>query len=147
MTRRIDYYRIGREALASLGSLETYLRSSTLDRALLELVKVLASKINGCTFCVTGHTTAARARGESEERIAALALWRSSPLFTDSERAVFAWTDAVTRIESGAMGDHLYEQLRASYSEKEVIDLTFVINAINCWNRLHIAFDTQIKAH
>lgn len=146
MNRRIEFFQIAREGLAPLGALEAYLRTTSLERALLELVKVLASIINGCDFCIEGHTKAARARGEREERLRSLCAWRGSGLFTEAERAVFAWTEAVTKIGDGLADDARYTALRIHFSEKEVVDLTLAIVAINAWNRLHTAFDSQIKA-
>jgi AhpD family alkylhydroperoxidase len=120
--------------------LERYARSSGLEHSLLELVKLRASVLNGCAFCVDMHTKDARAAGESEQRLYAIPVWEETPFFSERERAALAWTDAVTRLQPDHVPDALYEQARSCFSEKELVDLTLAIVAINGWNRLAIAF-------
>ena len=122
--------------------LETYVRHCGLESSLLELVKLRASQINGCAYCVDMHTKDARAQGEQEQRLYALVVWEETPFFTEHERAALAWTEAVTKIGEGHAPDSVYEQARRQFSEKELVDLTLAIVAINGWNRLAISFRT-----
>jgi AhpD family alkylhydroperoxidase len=119
--------------------LGTYLAGCGLEHALLELVKIRASQINGCAFCIDMHTKDARGAGETEQRIYALNAWRETPFFTERERAALAWAEAVTRI-GGGVSDDLYAQARQQFSEKELVDLTWAVAAINAWNRVAISF-------
>src|SRR5262249_49746232 len=111
-----------------------------LERALIELVKIRASQINGCAYCIDMHTQDARAGGETERRIYALNAWRETPFYTDRERAALAWAEAVTRIADGGVPDALYEEVRKHFGEKELADLTWAVAAINAWNRVAISF-------
>ena len=111
-----------------------------LDRQLLELVKIRASQINGCAYCLDMHTKDARALGETEQRIYALNAWRETPFFTDRERAALDWTEAVTRVADTHVPDDVYERVRAQFSEPELVTLTFAAIMINAWNRLAISF-------
>ncbi|HEU5369238.1 MAG TPA: carboxymuconolactone decarboxylase family protein [Ktedonobacterales bacterium] len=126
---------------AMLG-LESYLRECGLEANLLDLVKVRASQINGCAFCLDMHSKDLRAGGESEQRLYLLDAWRESPFYTERERAALAWTEAVTLLEHKQVPDEVYEQARRSFSEKELADLTLALVAINGWNRLNISFQT-----
>ncbi len=121
---------------------ETYVRNSSLEKSLLELVRTRASQINGCAYCLDMHTKDARAAGETEQRLYALSTWRETPFFTDRERAALEWTEAVTQISSNLVSDALYERVRQYFSDKELIDLTMAVIAINGWNRLAIAFQS-----
>ena len=142
MQPRIEYERVAPRALEVMRGLETYARQSGLERSLLELVKTRASQINGCAYCIDMHTQDARANGESEQRLYALSAWRETPFFTDRERAALAWTEAVTRVADTHIPDEAYDVARQQFSEKELVDLTLAIVAINGWNRLAIAFRT-----
>lgn len=122
--------------------LETYVRHCGLESSLLELVKLRASQINGCIYCVDMHTKDARAQGEQEQRLYALVGWEETPFFTERERAALAWTEAVTKIGEGHVPDSVYELARRHFSGKELVDLTLAIVAINGWNRLAISFRT-----
>ena len=110
-----------------------------IDRTLYELVKIRASQINGCAYCIDMHTKDARAAGETEQRIYALSAWRKTPFFSDRERAALAWTEAVTRIGDG-VSDALFDGAKGQFSEKELTDLTWAVAAINAWNRVAISF-------
>src|SRR3954465_8307327 len=140
MEARLNYVKLAPEAYRALSGLGTYLASSGLEHNLLELVKIRASQINGCAFCIDMHTKDARAAGETEQRIYALSAWRETPFFTDRERAALAWTEAVTRIGEGGVPDALYEEARQHFDEKELADLTWAVAAINAWNRMAISF-------
>ncbi len=122
--------------------LEAYTKQCGLERSLLELVKTRASQINGCAYCIDMHTKDARANGESEQRLYALIAWRETPFFTERERAALAWTEAVTRVADTQVPGEVYELAREHFNEKELVDLTLAIVAINGWNRLSIAFRT-----
>src|SRR5262245_51462369 len=139
MEQRLDYPRLAPEAARALYGLGNYLAGCGLEHALLELIKTRASQINGCAFCIDMHTKDARAAGETEQRLYALNAWRETPFFTERERAALAWTEAVTRIGNG-VPDDLYEEARQQFSEKELVDLTWAVAAINAWNRVAISF-------
>jgi AhpD family alkylhydroperoxidase len=111
-----------------------------LEPALIELVKLRASQINGCAFCIDMHTKDARAMGETEQRLYALSAWREAPFYTDRERAALAWTDAVTLVADGHVPDEVYTHVRQHFSQQELVNLTMAGIAINGWNRLAISF-------
>ena len=141
MNRRVDYSAVAPEGIAALRGVEAYVRGSGLDATLLELVKTRASQINGCAYCIDMHTKDARARGETEQRLYALSAWRETPFFSPRERAALHWTEAVTRIaEHGAIDSSALDAARTQFSEKELVDLTLAVVAINGWNRLAVAF-------
>lgn len=123
--------------------LEAYVRQSGLEKSLLELVRLRASQINGCAYCIDMHTKDARLAGETEQRLYLLSAWREAPFYTDRERAALAWTEAVTRISPESVDDALYKSVRRHFNEKELVDLTLAIIAINGWNRLAISFRTE----
>jgi len=121
-------------------ALEKYVHHSALEPSLLELVKLRASQINGCAYCIDMHTKDARAAGESEQRLYALTAWQETPFYSVRERAALAWTEAVTLIAGEHVPDDVYEQAREQFGEKELVDLTMAVIAINGWNRLAISF-------
>lgn len=140
MKSRMDYARVAPEALRRMLALETYVRQSGLETSLLELVRLQASQINGCAYCIDMHTKDARAAGETEQRLYAVSVWEETPYYTDRERAALAWTEAVTRVADTHVPEETYESARRHFSEKELADLTMAIVAINGWNRLAISF-------
>lgn len=140
MKPRFDYYKAAPDALKAQLALSNYTRDCGLERSLLELVKIRASQINGCAFCLEMHTREARTLGETEPRLHLLAAWRESPLYTERERAALAWTEAITLVADNHAPDAVYEQARAQFSETELVQLTLAIGVINTWNRLAIAF-------
>lgn len=142
MEQRIDYWKVAPQGLAAFRRLQTYIEGCGLESSLMELVKARASQINGCAYCVDMHTRDARRAGETEQRLYALPVWRETPFFTERERAALAWTEAVTRIGGGSTDDPVYKALQAQFSEKEIVDLTLAVIAINGWNRLAIPFRT-----
>ena len=142
MNERMNYGTVAPEGIRALGGLETYVRGSGLEPGLLDLVKAHASQLNGCAYCIDMHTKDARARGETEQRLYALPVWRATPFYTGRERAALAWTEAVTLISHGPVRDALYQETREYFSEKELVDLTLALVAINGWNRLTIPFQT-----
>lgn len=143
MQERIDYMRASPEAVEAMRGLERHVRESGLDHRLIELVKTRASQINECAFCIDMHTKNARAAGESEQRLYALCAWRETPFFDERERAALAWTEAVTRLEIGRVPDEVYDAVRQFFDERQLVDLTVAIVAINGWNRLSVAFRRQ----
>ncbi len=143
MKPRLDYQRASPEAFQAMRALDAYVRECGLEQQLLELVKVRASQLNGCAYCLDMHTKVARSRGESEQRLYTLDAWREAPFYTERERAALAWTEAVTLVAEGHVPDEVFEQARAQFSEKELVDLTLAVTAINGWNRLAIGFRAQ----
>lgn len=123
-------------------ALETYVARSGLEPSLMELVKVRASQINGCAYCIDMHTKDARAAGESEQRLYALSAWDETPFFSDRERAALAWTEAVTLLSETGVPDDVYELARQHFAEQELVDFTMAVIAINGWNRLAVSFQT-----
>jgi AhpD family alkylhydroperoxidase len=140
MTARVDANRLAPEGRQAMAALQAYVNRSGLESALLELVKIRASQINGCAFCLAMHVRDARAQGEREERLHLLPAWREAPLYTAREQAALAWTEAVTLVTDGHVPDAVYEAARQEFGEKELVDLTYAVVAINGWNRLAIAF-------
>ena len=142
MRPRIDYATAAVEVRAAMKSLDDHVRQAGVNRGLIELVKLRASLINGCSYCVDMHTKLARALGETEQRLYAVSVWRETPFYSERERAALAWTEAVTLVNVGHVPDDVYDLARQHFSERELIDLTLAIVAINSWNRLAIAFKT-----
>ena len=142
MSQRLNYQKASPDGLAAMLGLEQHARSSGLDHALLELVKTRVSQINGCAFCLDMHSKDARAAGETEQRLHLLAAWREAPFYTERERAALAWAEALTLVSSQGASDAVYQQVRAQFDDKALVDLTLAIVAINGWNRLSIAFRT-----
>ena len=143
MSERIDFSKLTPEGYRAMSGLERYVRGSGLEPSLLELIKLRASQINGCAYCIDMHWKDARARGESEQRLYGLMAWRESPYYTERERAALAWTEAVTLIADSHVPDELYEEVRQSFNETELANLTFALVAINGWNRLAISLRTE----
>jgi AhpD family alkylhydroperoxidase len=140
MKSRIEYANAAPDGIKALYQLETYVKHSVLESGLLDLVKTRVSQINGCAFCLDMHTKDARARGEAEQRLYALAAWHETPFFSERERAGLAWAETVTRVAETHVPDEAFEHARQYFTEKELVDLTLAIVAINDWNRLAIAF-------
>ncbi len=142
MEPRIRYSHVAPGATEAMRSLENYVNKSGLEISVIDLVKVRASQINGCAYCIDMHTKDARAHGETEQRLYALDAWRETPFYTDRERAALAWTEAITLISQGHAPDDVYNLAREQFGEKGLVDLTLAIVAINGWNRLAIGFRT-----
>jgi AhpD family alkylhydroperoxidase len=142
MDPRIDYSKVAPGVMQAMLGLEKYLSRSGLDRTLLNLVHLRASRINGCAFCIDMHWKDLRAQGETEQRLYGLDSWAESSYYSDRERAALAWTEAVTSLTDGHVPDPVYQAARRFFGEKELADLTLCIVAINGWNRLNIAFRT-----
>jgi len=140
MQQRIDVTKVNPAAYKAVAALQSYVDQSGLDAKLRELIKIRASQINGCAFCLIMHTRDARKIGESDDRMHLLNAWREAPVFTPRERAALAWTEALTLVADTHVPDEVYDEVRKQFSEKEMVDLTAAIAAINTWNRFAIAF-------
>ncbi len=147
MEQRLGYAKIAPQGINVLRNLQAYIESCGLEHSLLELVKTRASQINGCAHCLDMHTKDARAAGESEQRLYLLSAWREAPFYSERERAALAWTEAVTRIADETIEDDSYEEVRRHFDEKEIVDLTLAVIAINSWNRLAIPFRTPAGSY
>src|SRR5438309_8559929 len=139
---RLNLAHLAPGAYHAMLQLEKFLHDSGLEASLLHLIKLRASQINGCAYCLDMHWKDLRASGESEQRLYSLDAWRESPFYTDRERAALQWTEAVTLIANGHVPDEIYEEVRPHFSEKELSDLTLAIVTINGWNRLNISART-----
>ncbi len=137
---RLRAWEIAPDAIKALKAVEGCVAQSALETSLAELVKVRASQINGCSYCLEMHSTQARKSGESEQRLHVLSAWHQSGLYSERERAALAWTDAITKIAQSGAPDELYEALQTQFSEKEIVDLTLLVGLINVWNRIAISF-------
>jgi AhpD family alkylhydroperoxidase len=142
MDPRIDCGRAAPGALHALMGVEAYIGRSSLEPALLHLVRIRASQINGSACCLDLHTKKARAGGETEQRLNVLPGWREAPIYSTRERAALAWTEAVTMVAQTHVPDQVYDEARRHFSAKELVDLTLAIAAINAWNRLLISMRT-----
>jgi AhpD family alkylhydroperoxidase len=140
MKPRLNAYQAAPNAMKAMATLEAHVANSGLDPTLMELVKIRASQINGCAFCLNMHTHDARAKGETEERIYLLNAWRESPLYSAHERAALAWTEAVTLVADTHVPDAVYEEVHAEFEPEELVKLTLLITTINAWNRFAISF-------
>ena len=140
MQNRISYKQIAPEGFGKLLELEKYVHQCGLESSLLELVRTRASQINGCAYCLDMHTKDARAAGETEQRLYVLNAWREAPFYTERERAALAWTEAVTLVSASGVPDEVYAEVRREFSDKELVDLTLAIAAINSFNRLAVSF-------
>jgi AhpD family alkylhydroperoxidase len=140
MTPRLNARAAAPDAMKAMLALESYIQSSGLEKSLIELVKMRASQINSCAFCLDMHSKDARARGETEQRLYLLDAWRESPLYTDRERAALGWTESLTLVAQTRAPDADYEALTPHFSDDEKVKLTLLIGTINTWNRLAIGF-------
>jgi AhpD family alkylhydroperoxidase len=138
MKARIDYTKVSPQVLRPLIALNAPVEASGLEHALLDLVKMRASQINGCAFCLDMHWKDARAAGETEERLYMLGAWRESPLYDERERAALALCEAMTVINEGHVPGEVWERAKAVFDQPELANLVFAITAINSWNRLNI---------
>lgn len=140
METRIDFYTASPDVMKAMIALEGAVNKLGLEPSLLELVKVRASQINGCAFCLDMHTADARKAGETERRLYAVTAWRETPFFTPRERAALAWTEALTLVAQTHAPDEDYALLRAQFNDAEMVNLSLAINTINSWNRLAVGF-------
>ncbi|HUK25991.1 MAG TPA: carboxymuconolactone decarboxylase family protein [Terriglobales bacterium] len=147
MQARVEYGKSSAGAVHAMLGLGKYLHESGLESKLLNLISLRASQMNGCAYCLDMHWKDLKAAGESDQRLYSLDAWRETPFYSERERAALAWTEAVTNIQQGHVADEVYEEVRQHFSEKELVDLTLEVVAINGWNRLNIAFRTVPGAY
>ncbi|MBB5406098.1 MULTISPECIES: carboxymuconolactone decarboxylase family protein [unclassified Paraburkholderia] len=140
MEQRLDFYKANPAAIKSLLGVEERIGKSSLEKSLTELVRLRASQINGCAYCVDMHTADARKGGETERRLATVVVWRETPFFTDRERAALEWTEALTLVSHDHVPDAVWQAVRPHFSDEELVDLTLLVSAINAWNRFAISF-------
>ena len=140
MNQRLDFYASSPEAIKAMVGLEQRINKSQLEQPLVELVRLRASQINGCAFCLDMHSSDARKAGEDARRLATLSAWRETPFFSERERAALAWTEALTLIHADHVPDAVWAAVKPHFSAEEITDLTLLIVAINGWNRFSIAF-------
>src|SRR5450759_2894438 len=147
MEERFDYFKVAPEGVEILRKLEDYTRKAGLEPDLLELVKLRASQINGCAYCIDMHTKDARSRGESEQRLFGVSAWREAPFYSERERVALAWAESVTKISEDQLPDEIYNLVKKHFTERELVDLTLAVIAINAWNRLAISFRTPAGSY
>lgn len=140
MKQRLQFFNAAPELMKQVRALNKAVDECGLEKSLLHLIKLRASQINGCSFCVEMHSREARADGETEQRLYLVSAWKESPLFTDRERAAFTWVEAVTLISNGGVSDELYRKTLEHFSEEELVKLTVATSMINTWNRLCVSF-------
>lgn len=140
MSARLSLTQAAPEALKAMRALNAYVEGSGLEKPLLELIKIRASQINGCAFCLKLHIGLARQLGESDDRLFLLNAWRETTLYSERERAALAWTEALTEVAEGGVRDDLYAEARRHFGEAELVNLSVAVSLINAWNRLMVAF-------
>ncbi len=146
MKQRMNAYAVAPEGIKALQAVEMYLAKTGLDHRLLHMIKMRASQLNGCAYCLHMHSSDALAAGESDKRLFLLDAWEESTMYTDRERAALAWTEALTNIQDDHAPDEVFEEVRIHFSEKELADLSIAIAMINAWNRLAIG-TRQVHPH
>jgi len=139
MSQRIPYYEITPDGMKIMMDMEKYTKTTTIDRKLRELIKIRASQINGCAYCLNMHTADARKMGETEQRLYCVSAWKECEFYTEAEKVALEMTEYVTLIPTKRVPDELYQRVREHYDEKQYVDLVLIINQINSWNRISIA--------
>ena len=147
MSPRIDFQKVEPGAVHAMLGLEKYLHSSGLEESLLLLVKMRASQINGCAYCLDMHSKDARALGETEQRLYLLDAWREAPFYSEREQAALKWTEALTLVTEDHVPDEIYNEVRQHFNEKEMVALSLAVVAINGWNRLCIGFRAEAGSY
>jgi AhpD family alkylhydroperoxidase len=147
MNARLEYATKSPAGYRAFLALNKFVEDCGIEHSLLELIKIRASQLNGCAFCLDMHTIDARAAGETEQRLYLLDAWREAPFYSGRERAALAWTEAVTRVSESQVPDDVYEEARRHFSEEELVNLTWAVVTINGWNRVAIAFRAQPGRH
>ena len=144
---RFNLARLNPGLYKAMSGLEAYLHQCSLEAKLVHLIKLRASQLNGCAYCIDMHWKDLRALGETEQRLYGLDAWEESPYYTDRERAALAWTEAVTNLHDGHVADSTYDTVKSHFNEQELADLTFAVATINAWNRLAIAARAEAGAY
>ena len=142
-----EYAKAGAGAYRAMYGLEVYLRETGLEPSLLELVKMRASQINGCAYCMDMHSKDARAKGETEQRLYVLQGWREAPFYSERERAALEWTETLTLISQNQVPDEIFDRVSKVFNKKELVDLTLAVVAINGWNRFSISFRAEVGSY
>ncbi|HIJ37466.1 MAG TPA: carboxymuconolactone decarboxylase family protein [Rhodospirillaceae bacterium] len=142
MDQRLDLTKVSPDGYKAMLGVHAYVQNSGLSLGLLELVKMRASQLNGCAFCIAMHVPLARKHGISDDQLHLLAAWREAPIYNPKERAALAWAEALTQLTGGDVSDEVYAEMRRQFSEKEIGDLSFAVAEINAWNRLMICTRT-----
>jgi AhpD family alkylhydroperoxidase len=140
MQPRLNFFATSPEATKALSGLEQHIARTGIERNLLELVRLRASQINGCAFCIDKHAADAGKAGESDRRLATVAVWRETPFFSDRERAALEWTESLTLVADTHVPDDVWKRVSPQFSPAEMVDLTLLISSVNAWNRFAIAF-------
>ncbi|WP_374496832.1 carboxymuconolactone decarboxylase family protein [Vogesella indigofera] len=140
MQARLNFFKANPKAMNALVGLEPQISGSGLEKSLIELVRLRASQLNGCAYCIDVHTADARKAGETDRRLALLPVWREADVYSDREQAAFAWTEALTLVADSHVPDEVWEKTRQQFEEAELVDLTLLVTTINTWNRFAIAF-------
>ncbi|WP_447920667.1 carboxymuconolactone decarboxylase family protein [Achromobacter aegrifaciens] len=146
-TARLNAYTASPKAMKAMIALNDFVEGCGLEHSLLELVKMRASQINGCAYCLYMHSTDARKQGETEMRLYLLDAWRESSLYSERERAALAWTEALTRLSETGAPDADYAEMARHFNDEEQVNLTVAINMINSWNRIAVGFRSQHPKH
>jgi AhpD family alkylhydroperoxidase len=144
---RVDYGEVLPEAVEAMSSLERVVRHSELEPQLLELVRMRASQLNGCAYCLDMHSKDARARGENEQRLHVLAAWREAPFYSERERAALTWCEALTLLPVNGAPDDAYSEVAAQFADEELVALTLAIVAINGWNRFAVGLRSPVGGY
>src|SRR5690606_30358776 len=147
MTQRIDYQKQSPDLFRKFVEFSFAVRNSVIEESIRDLVNIRASQINGCTFCLDMHIKEATIHGERPLRLHHIAAWRESRLFSPRERAALTWTEQLTLLSAQGVSDDIYESVRSELSEKELTDLTYLVMAINAWNRINVAFQAEHGVH
>jgi AhpD family alkylhydroperoxidase len=147
MKSRLNIGAVSPAAYRTMVQLEKFIHESSIEPKLVHLLKMRASQINGCAYCLDMHSKDARSLGETEQRLYGLDAWREAPYYTDRERAALEWTESLTLVTEGHVPDEVYERTREQFSEKELVDLSMIAVAINGWNRLAIAFRSEAGSY
>ena len=137
----------GQSIFKAASGMGSYLAKCSIERPLIDLIHLRVSQINGCAYCIDMHAKDLRAEGESEQRLYLLNAWREAPIYSDRERAAFAWAEAVTKLSNGDVPDDVYNEAISQFDESELVDLTIAVNAINVWNRFNISFRTTAGSY
>lgn len=147
MKSRLNYNEVAPGALRAMMGLEKYVHQSDLESSLVELVKMRASQLNECAYCIDMHSKDARKAGETEQRLYALSAWSETPFFSERERAALEWTEALTKLSSTHVSDELYDSVKKHFNDEEMVVLTMSIIAINGWNRLGVGFRSEVGTY
>ena len=140
MEPRLNFFKANPDAMKAMSALEQHISQSELEKPLVELVRLRASQLNGCAYCIDVHTADARKAGENERRLAMLSVWRETAVFNDRERAALEWAESVTQVADTHVPDTVWERVSPQFTPAELVDLTLLVNTINAWNRFAIAF-------